>query len=118
MISSEVTDPSKEDGALDPVAELTELVELDPPMDEPDPELGTPEVLSDETDADVAIGVETLLVCVELGRGRAIVTGCGCCSNAPPELDGPGNCIWGRSREGTGGGLNFAVAGEIRTAGE
>lgn len=102
--------------ALEAVPELKEFVELDPPRDEPEPEpeADTPLLFKGGLDGVVAaIGADTLFVWFELGRGRAIVTGCAFCSNP---LAFPGNWTWGRSKtDRVGGGLNFAVAGEMRT---
>ncbi len=74
-MSSDVTEPSREDGAVEAFTELTELDELDPPMDELDEELGTL-LLPRELFEVEAMGADTLLACVELGKGRAIVMAC------------------------------------------
>lgn len=55
---------------FEPVFELIELLELDPPIDELDVE--APLLLIDRLDVVAAMGAETLLVCG--GRGSATVT--------------------------------------------
>jgi len=79
IISSEVADSKEDDEilVLEPVPELSELVEFDPPNEGTDP--GSEKVLElrDEFEEVVAaIGADTLLVWLELGSGRAMVTGC------------------------------------------
>ena len=96
--------------ALEAVSELRELLELDPEVKEPEVELETLLAAStDELEPVAAIGVETLFACKESGRGKASVTD----ELAPLR---PTGAVYGISHDmGGAGGLNFAVAGEIRT---
>jgi hypothetical protein len=103
-----VPNPDVEILALEAVPELSEVVECDPPMEDPEVELETALPLRDRLEPVVAMGVETLLACVESGNGNASVT-----AALDPFAGGVkgtsnGNCD-------AGGGLNFAVAGEMRT---
>lgn len=93
LIISSVADPKPDEEmlVLEPAPELSEFDELERPIEEPEAELDTalPLLLSELLEVVAAIGTDTLFVWLELGSGRAIVTGCGCCSS-PPEEDG--NC--------------------------
>ena len=94
--------------ALDVVPELSEVVECDPPMEDPEVELETALPLRDRLEPVAAMGVETLLaVGVGSGNGKASVT-----DELDPEFDGGVNET---SNGSCGAGLNLAVAGEIRT---
>lgn len=85
-----MTDPKPDEEmlVLEPPPELSEFDEVEAPIEEPEAELETPLLLSEVFEVVAAIGTDTLLVWLELGRGRAIVTGCGCCSSPPTD----GNC--------------------------
>jgi hypothetical protein len=79
-MSSEVADSNEDDEilVLEPVPELSELVEFDPLSEGTDPGAETPLEFNDELEEVVAaIGAETLLAWLEWGSGRAMVTGCG-----------------------------------------
>lgn len=98
--------------ALEAVSELRELLELDPEVKEPEVEL---ETVLDKLELVAAIGAETLFACKEPGRGKASVTD-GFAPLGPAGLIGGVNDMDVISHDmGGTGGLNFAVAGEIRT---
>lgn len=92
---------------LEPELELMEVLEFDPPREEP--EVEAPLLLIEVLEGAAAMGADTLTVWV--GTGRAIVTGWGAGSafgNVEPALSN-----WDA---GAPGPLCLAVAGEIRTA--
>lgn len=93
--------------ALEVVPELSEVVEWDPPMEDPEVELETVLPLRERLDPVAAMGAETLLDCVESGNGNASVK-----AALDPFAGGvnPSN-----ANCDAGGGLNLAVAGEMRT---
>jgi len=112
-----VPKPEVEILALEAVSELRELQELDPEVKEPEVELETVLVvpLRDWLEPVAAIGAETLFACEESGKGKASVTD-GLAPLEPTRLIGGVNDVGGASYDiGGAAGLNFAVAGEIRT---
>lgn len=80
IISSEVADvadpyPDVDMLRLEPVPVLRELLDVDPPIDEPDVDPATPVPMREPLEDPDAMGAETLLAWVELGSGRASVIG-------------------------------------------
>jgi hypothetical protein len=64
IISSDVTDPNPDEEmlVLEPAPELSEFDELELPIEEPEAELETPLLPSEEFEVVAAIGTDTLLV--------------------------------------------------------
>lgn len=105
--SAEVAEPNA-DVMLELELELMELLEFEPPREDPEVEGVAPLPLSDRLEGAAAIGADTLAVWE--GTGSAIVTPAFICSllTTPPAR--PSN--WGPEIPDP---LCFAVAGEMRT---
>lgn len=96
--------PEVEMLALEAVPELIDVVEIE----DPEVELETALPFRDMFELVAAIGAETLFACEASGNGNARVTA---------GLDPFAGVIGGANgaSKGAGGGLNLAVAGEMRT---
>jgi hypothetical protein len=80
-------------------------------MEDPEVELDTALPFRDRPEPIEAIGAETLLACVDSGNGTARVTAA---LDPFAEVSGGVNGT-SNGNGGAGGGLNLAVAGEMRT---